>query len=913
MSAAGSPAVRAPTNALVRVARYSIVRLIGLFFGVAVAVYLTILVANMGGYVDEIKKGNIDWALGMRLRDGWLADKPTEERFAIFEQTQQATYEAEGLNQPFLLRCGRWLWQALSLDWGAAEGGHVFWQGSVSGQVRDLILDSLPRSLLIFGAANLLLFFTTLLLALALSRRHGGWADRLVVALSPLSAAPAWAYGIILNVLFLRVSTSVTAGGTLDAWPTEFSLAYIPIVLKHMLLPFLSIFVSGFFSSVYAFRAFFVLYSSDDYVEMAKARGLTSKAIERRYILRPGLPTVITSFALLLVGLWQEIIALEMFFNVSGIGRLFYFAIRSFDIPLILGLVVTFAYTLAITVYALDILYALVDPRVRVASEGRMAAPVTRVRGPLCRVLAWLRLRAGRGRSFDPLRVANPRPSTVARTAAKSDNPAPARLRIRRGRRRNLIPALRQLTGNPAAVLGLLIVTALLGISIYAVITIPYSEAIRLWRGDDNPWYRNPAKASPAWTNWFRKDDLPESVVLDSRKPSPEADQPGPGAHVAKSTSAISDQANQILITFSFDYPYRSYPQGLSVYVEADYDVKKPSVILTWLTPDGREIRIDEASVGHSHAFHVCPVCLNDKLVRRLRRTFGTQLPPEVGLFADPAFAGLSDESGASGGAEASPPTLPGTYTLRVAAIVFEEGGNVDAEFVLRGQVHGLAGTDQNRRDLMVGLLWGTPIALSFGILAAVGTSLSTVVIAGISVWFGGWVDSLLQRITEVNMILPFLPVSIMVYTLYSKSFWVILGVTVLLSIFGSSIKNYRAMLLQIKESAYVEAARAYGAGDWRIIFRYLIPRIGAVLLPQIVILIPGYVFLEATLAFLEVSDPVLPTWGKLIVDALDFGAYSGDYHMLLEPAGLLMLTGFAFVMLGHALERVFEPRLREH
>jgi peptide/nickel transport system permease protein len=140
----------------------------------------------------------------------------------------------------------------------------------------------------------------------------------------------------------------------------------------------------------------------------------------------------------------------------------------------------------------------------------------------------------------------------------------------------------------------------------------------------------------------------------------------------------------------------------------------------------------------------------------------------------------------------------------------------------------------------------------------------------------------------------------------------VILGVTVLLGIFGAGIKNYRAVFFQLKEAPYIEAAQAYGASNWRLISRYLVPRIGAVLVPQLVILIPSYVFLEATLAFLGVSDPLLPTWGKLIVDALDHGTYSGDYHLVLLPAGLLLLTGFAFAMVGMSLERIFEPRLRK-
>jgi hypothetical protein len=94
-------------------------------------------------------------------------------------------------------------------------------------------------------------------------------------------------------------------------------------------------------------------------------------------------------------------------------------------------------------------------------------------------------------------------------------------------------------------------------------------------------------------------------------------------------------------------------------------------------------------------------------------------------------------------------------------------------------------------------------------------------IIAAVGTWYGGWVDELIQRITEINLVLPFLSILVMVGTFYSRSIWVILGVTVLLSIFTGSIKSYRAIFLQVKESMYIEAARAYGASDFRIIFQY--------------------------------------------------------------------------------------------
>jgi peptide/nickel transport system permease protein len=151
-----------------------------------------------------------------------------------------------------------------------------------------------------------------------------------------------------------------------------------------------------------------------------------------------------------------------------------------------------------------------------------------------------------------------------------------------------------------------------------------------------------------------------------------------------------------------------------------------------------------------------------------------------------------------------------------------------------------------------------------------------------------------------------------MVGTLYSRSIWVILTMVILLSIFGSSIKTYRAVFMQVKESAYIEAARAYGASSPRIVFSYMIPRVVPMLIPQLVTLIPSYVFLEASLAVLGLGDPVLPTWGKLINEARDAGAlFHGQYYWLLEPSLMLVLTGLGFAMLGFALDRIFNPRLR--
>lgn len=441
-----------------------------------------------------------------------------------------------------------------------------------------------------------------------------------------------------------------------------------------------------------------------------------------------------------------------------------------------------------------------------------------------------------------------------------------------------ILNSLRDLRRYPSAIFGLLIIGLLIGISIYTLIALPYTEAVVKWRGGEEIWYKSPKNAGPVWTNLFRRHDLPETIVASTDEAGTKGER-----------AAVTEEMTKIPISFTFDYPYDGFPQEISIYFESTYTDKNPFVSAALLTPDGREIRVGDLAVDRKTTYRISQ---DEKLIRRLEG-----VAPHIGLFADP-----------NNPAQA----VRGQYTLVLDTLVFEPESDVEAEMVIYGQVQGLAGTDHRRRDLMIALLWGTPIALSFGLLAALGTTITTMVIAGIGTWYGGWVDGIIQRITEVNLILPFLPILIMVGTFYSRSLWVILAVVVLLSIFGAAIKTYRAVFLQVKESPYIEAAKAYGATNGRLIFRYLIPRMIPLLIPALVVAIPGYVFLEASLALLGLGDPILPTWGKIINDARGNGAlYLGLYYWILEPSALLLITGLAFALVGFSLDRIFNPKLR--
>lgn len=354
-------------SAFLRVSRYVIVRLITLFATVVVGVYLTIMIANMGGYVDQIMRGEIR----ERVSQSLLANPTIQQmdpslRQELLQERIAAEEDRIGLNVPLAVRNFRYLSNALTLRLGRAIN---MTSDSGSKQVRLILLERLPPTLLLMATSQLFLFFSSVFLALALSRRYGNFWDKAVIALSPTSAVPPWFYGIFLILIFAALLKILPFGGMVDSPPPRNPFEYSLSLLKHLVLPAASLVLSSFFLSIYNYRTFFLIYSSEDYVEMAKAKGLPSRDVERRYILRPTLPNIITNFALLIIGLWGGATITETVFLWPGLGRTIYHAIGLYDIPIIVGSTIIFAYMLAITVFLLDFIYALVDPRVKIGSR----------------------------------------------------------------------------------------------------------------------------------------------------------------------------------------------------------------------------------------------------------------------------------------------------------------------------------------------------------------------------------------------------------------------------------------------------------------------------------------------------------------------------------------------------------------
>jgi len=447
---------------------------------------------------------------------------------------------------------------------------------------------------------------------------------------------------------------------------------------------------------------------------------------------------------------------------------------------------------------------------------------------------------------------------------------------------RRFLPSLKEAKRYPSLIAGLVLIFIFAVVSIYTVIAIPYSEATAIWQ-DPGERTENPRHARPVWFDWFTSDEMPRTIQVRL------ADE---GATLTE--ELIGDGRKRVEAVLPFEYHYDGFPSELQMRMTWRFEAERARVSVYWRKPDGELITmVEEMRVRSSHTYYIS----GDE---DLRMKFG--MAPRFSLFAVDRTVPREERL-----------PMHGSYELIVQAEIREGDSLDDVGLTVYGRVHGSAGTDHRRRDLMLPLLWGAPIGLAFGVLAAVGAQMTTFVLAGIGTWFSGKLERTFIWITQVNIILPILPILIMISHLYTPRIWTILGLVIVLNIFSASMLSYRAMFLQLKEAPYFEAAQAYGAGNFRIVFRYLLPRIAPTLLPQFVMIVPVFVFLEATLAVLGLGDPYLPTWGKMINDAQEQGAlYHGHYYWIVLPSILLMGVGFGFALVGYSLDRIFNPRLRE-
>ena len=345
-----------------------------LFLGITLllALYTTVVIANMGGFLDKLLTDQTRYEVNQELRrdPNFARCQPTETLSQCYARQNQtlndtlsSALEARGLTQPFFQKSIRLTWDLLTFRLGRST---VITSASGSYNVGDIVFERLPRTVLLFTSASFVSAGMGIWLGLRMARKALSPLDRGLSVISiTTTVVPPWVFGILFILVFGFWIPIFPAGNMVSVPAKTGAFAYTIDVLYHMMLPLLAVVVSSFGSWSYTTRNLVLQIMDEDYVYAARARGLPEKKILNRYVLRAASPPTVTSLALTIIASWQGAIITETVFNWPGLGRLFFEAITRLDAPVVIGLTAIYAYLLVGTVLILDLIYGLLDPRVR--------------------------------------------------------------------------------------------------------------------------------------------------------------------------------------------------------------------------------------------------------------------------------------------------------------------------------------------------------------------------------------------------------------------------------------------------------------------------------------------------------------------------------------------------------------------
>jgi peptide/nickel transport system permease protein len=222
-----------------------------------------------------------------------------------------------------------------------------------------------------------------------------------------------------------------------------------------------------------------------------------------------------------------------------------------------------------------------------------------------------------------------------------------------------------------------------------------------------------------------------------------------------------------------------------------------------------------------------------------------------------------------------------------------------------------LFGTDGLGEDEMARLIRGGRVSLTVGLLAMLGYIIIGGLFGAIAGYFGGWIDGVLMRTTDVIIAMPFILVVIAVTAAFGGvSLTVLVLVIALLGWFEIG-RLMRAQFLVLRESEFVQAARALGASNFRIIFRHIVPNSLAPVIVSATLGVSGIILLEAALGFLGLSiPPPEPSWGNMLNDYQE-SVLRGQAYLIAFPSLALVITALAINLVGDGIRDALDPRQR--
>ncbi|MEM2005178.1 MAG: ABC transporter permease [Zestosphaera sp.] len=476
----------------------------------------------------------------------------------------------------------------------------------------------------------------------------------------------------------------------------------------------------------------------------------------------------------------------------------------------------------------------------------------------------------------------------------------------------------KEILSQSAGKVAFALLLALVIISVYAAITMP-PDYNRYWNVGVY-WRHNPKNAPPEWVSSLGYACVTHRSY-DLRLAEP---------------VQVSEGAGRLDISYNltYDLGVKDYPQGVkvSVNIGVPQGVRNLRLVLNLIKPDGVTLRrlidytadfintsvlkVDFDELGgltlamlEAYRDLVSRIDINEISLRPSKYLFGALI--------------LTDNR------EVAVTPLQGRYVFNIQLSFRVDG--VSSQDILKylrrsqtflvvvvGTCYGIMGTDYQGRDLAEGLFYGFPIALVIGLLVALISSAIGVIAGLVSGYYGGFIDELIQRFVDILGSIPLLPILILVgksiqvtYTGENKPLIMLATIFAVLIVFswGGLAIVIRSMTLSLKSELYVEAAKAVGASNMRIISKHILPQLVPYIAASLVYSTPNAIITEAGLSVLGIQHG-FPTWGNILSEARLNGTMA-YWWWILPPGFLIAIVSLTFVLLGLSLEKVVEPRLK--
>ena len=342
--------------------------------GWAVLIYLIACFIYSGLFnakMDKTLKGQIEEQVQKQMTSELMNSKKkfsAEERAKMYQERIQEQYETYHLDEPLMNRIFWRGWNTFTFEFGKAT--HMKSKKTGSTQVYDILMEVVPRTLMLFLTASSINLILMIILGMKKAQKPGQALDNSTTIIAMARAGlPTWWLGLMLLMLFVYVIPIFPSGGLHSTPVPEGTWANFFDLLYHLALPLITLVLVGFWRGAYITRNLVLGTLQEDFIMSARARGLSERRVLYGHALRTAAPPLATMIVMTILATLGGSLIFEAIFNWPGMGRVYWEALQTNDIPVMLGNTALLTILYLFGIVFLDLIYGFLDPRIKVGGK----------------------------------------------------------------------------------------------------------------------------------------------------------------------------------------------------------------------------------------------------------------------------------------------------------------------------------------------------------------------------------------------------------------------------------------------------------------------------------------------------------------------------------------------------------------